>query len=54
VFTVASSTLVAHPVVFGDIAGGQVEVTQGLSLDMDIVVDARGLSEGQAVVVGSE
>ena len=54
VFTVASSTLVAHPVTLGDIAGGQVEVTQGLSSDMDIVVDARGLSEGQEVVVGAE
>lgn len=54
VFTVASSTLVAHPVTFGVIQGGQVEVTDGVSLDMDIVVDARGLSEGQIVVVDSE
>ncbi len=54
VFTVASSTLVSHPITFGAIQGGQVEVTQGLDLGMDIVVDARGLSEGQVVVVDSE
>lgn len=54
VFTVASSTLVAHPITFGAITGEQVEVTQGLSLDMDIVVDARGLSDGQVVVVDSQ
>jgi RND family efflux transporter MFP subunit len=54
VFTVASSTLVSHPIAFGAIVGGQVEVTEGLTPDMDIVVDARGLSDGQAVVVDSE
>ena len=53
VFTVASSTLVSHPVTFGAIVGGQVEVAKGLTPDMDIVVDARGLSEGQEVEVGS-
>jgi len=51
VFTVASSTLVAHPVVFGPIAGGQVTIVSGLTFDMDIVVDARGLLEGQEVKV---
>ncbi len=50
-FTVASSTLVAHPLTLGAIQGGQVEVREGISLDMDIVADARGLSEGQVVVV---
>lgn len=51
VFTVSSSTLVAHPVVFGAIVGGQVAITSGVSLDMDIVTDARGLSDGQRVIV---
>lgn len=51
VFTVASSTLVAHPITFGAIVGGQVEVTEGLTLQMDIVVDARGLFEGQVVAI---
>jgi len=51
VFSVASSTLVAHPIVLGAIQGGQVEVTEGLTLSMDIVADARGLSEGQVVTI---
>lgn len=51
VFTVASSTLVAHPITLGAIQGGQVEVVDGLVLSMDIVADARGLSEGQAVAI---
>ncbi len=51
VFTVASSTLVAHPVTLGAILGEQVTVTEGLTLDMDIVTDARGLSDGQQVQV---
>lgn len=51
VFTVASSTLVAHPITLGAIQGGQVEVLAGLTLSMDIVVDARGLSEGQEVAI---
>lgn len=54
VFTVASSTLVSHPITFGAIRGGQVEVIQGLSLTMDIVADARGLSDGQMVVIDSQ
>lgn len=54
VFTVASSTLVAHPITLGAIQGGQVEVKEGVTPDMDIVVDARGLSDGQVVVVDSE
>lgn len=51
VFTVASSTLMAHPVVFGAIVGSQVTISSGLTLDMAIVTDARGLSDGQEVVV---
>ena len=54
VFTVASSTLVAHSITLGAIQGGQVEVTEGLTFSMDIVVDARGLSDGEVVVVGSQ
>ncbi len=54
VFTIASSTLVAHPITLGAIQGGQVEVTAGLTTDMDIVIDARGLSDGEVVVVDSE
>jgi RND family efflux transporter MFP subunit len=52
VFTVsASSTLQAHPVSVGSILGDQIVVTSGLSPDLPIVTDARGLSEGQTVIV---
>ncbi len=54
VFTVASSTLVSHPITLGPILGDQVTVTAGLTLDMDIVTDARGLADGQKVVVDSQ
>jgi RND family efflux transporter MFP subunit len=54
VFTVASSTLVSHPITLGTILGDQITVTTGLSLDMDIVTDARGLADGQVVVVDSQ
>ena len=53
-FTTNQLTKLVTPIVFGAIVGGQVVVTEGLSLDMDIVADARGLSEGQQVVVDSE
>ncbi len=54
VFTVASSTLVSHPITLGVILGDQITVTSGLTLDMDIVTDARGLADGQVVVVDSQ
>ena len=54
VFTVSSSTLVAHPITLGTILGGQITVVSGLTLDMDIVTDARGLAAGQTVVVDSQ
>ncbi|MDR3571538.1 MAG: HlyD family efflux transporter periplasmic adaptor subunit [Candidatus Pacebacteria bacterium] len=54
VFTVSSSTLVAKPIVFGSILGDQVQVTSGLTPDMDIVSDARGLSDGETIVVDSQ
>lgn len=54
VFTVSSTTLVAHPIVFGSILGEQITITEGLTLDMEIVTDARGLSDGQTVVVDQD
>lgn len=54
VFTVsASSTLVSHPITLGAILGDQVVVLSGITPDMTIVTDARGLAEGQTVVVDS-
>jgi hypothetical protein len=51
VFTVSSSTLSAHPVTLGTILGNQVTVTAGLTPDLVIVTDARGLTDGETVVV---
>lgn len=49
----ASSTLVALRVQEGAIMGEQIQILQGLEGNEDIVVDARGLKEGQVVTVGS-
>lgn len=51
VFTVSSSTLHALPITLGTILGDTVVVTQGLTPETDIVTDARGLADGQTVVV---
>ncbi|HET8581002.1 MAG TPA: efflux RND transporter periplasmic adaptor subunit [Candidatus Paceibacterota bacterium] len=54
VFTVsADDTLVAHPISFGPILGDRVTVTEGLTPDMAIVTDARGLFEGEKVEVAT-
>jgi len=49
VFTVADNRLVSHDVVLGAIQGSSVEIIEGLTADMKIVVDARGYVEGQEV-----
>ncbi len=52
VFTVsASSTLIAHPVTQGTLLGNQIVITEGLTPDMIIVTDARGLKDGAKVTV---
>jgi len=51
VFTVASSTLVAHPITLGTLLGDQVTVLSGLTADLLIVTDARRLSDGETVIV---
>lgn len=54
VFTVGSSTLASIPVTLGTILGDQVQIVSGLTPEMDIVTDARGLSDGQTVIVDSQ
>lgn len=52
VFTVnAERKLVSHPVRIGPLLGSKVLIDSGLVPDMEIVVDARGLREGQEVTV---
>lgn len=54
VFTVdESGRIVAHLVTIGDVHGDRIEVLSGITTDMRIVTDARGLSEGEKVTVGS-
>lgn len=45
------SRLVARPVELGALLGERVEIAGGISKDTDIVLDARGLREGQSVIV---
>ncbi len=52
VFTVTeASTLAAHAIALGTLRGGSVEVASGLDPALSIVLDARGLQEGQKVGV---
>ena len=51
-FTVSEqNTLVSHPVTLGALEGSSVVVIDGLTADTVIVVDARGLKDGQVVTV---
>lgn len=45
--------LVAHPVEVGQVRGDRIEIISDLPLDLPIVRDARGLSEGQEVRIAS-
>ncbi len=45
------NTLVARPVELGTLRGAFVEIVSGITLDDSIVTDARGLKEGQVVIV---
>ena len=47
----SDNKLVSQKVVLGDITGDSVVVVEGLTPDTRIVVDARGLKEGQEVEV---
>jgi HlyD family secretion protein len=51
VFTVESSTLVAHKVTIGELLGDRVVILAGLTPEMTIVTDARGLRNGEVVEV---
>lgn len=51
VFTLDADVLVAHEVELGALLGDRVVVSSGLTSDMRIVTDARGLREGEQVEV---
>jgi hypothetical protein len=50
-FEVVEGKLKAITLTLGEISGDSVVVTQGLTLDTQIVVDARGLKEDAEVEV---
>lgn len=54
VFTVSDGKLAIKEVKIGKLSGESVQVNEGLTLDDEIVVDARGLKDGQEVVVASQ
>ena len=50
VFTVnEENKLVAHQIILGPILGEKIIIKEGVTADMEIVVDARGLKEGEEV-----
>ncbi len=54
VFTVATDgALVAHKVEIGDVIGDRIAILSGVTPDLKIVTDARGLSEGEKVTVAT-
>ncbi len=54
VYTVEDGVIVSHPVTVGAVRNIFIEIPSGLTSDMEIVVDARGLSEGEKVTVISK
>ena len=48
-YTIEDSRIKSHPVELGQIYGSVIEVLNGAESNMEIVVDARGLSIGQQV-----
>ena len=51
VFVVDDGRVAAREIAIGKLSGDSVQVTDGLSLDTEIIVDARGLKEGAEVSV---
>jgi multidrug efflux pump subunit AcrA (membrane-fusion protein) len=51
VFTVVDNKLVVKEIKIGKLSGDSVQVSEGLTADTEIVADARGLKEGDEVVV---
>lgn len=52
VFTVdTEGRIVAHTVTIGDVVGDRIQVISGVTADMRIVTDVRGLSAGQKVQI---
>ncbi|MBI5456639.1 HlyD family efflux transporter periplasmic adaptor subunit [Candidatus Kaiserbacteria bacterium] len=53
VFTVVESKIVTKEITIGKLSGEYVQVTAGIDASTEIVVDARGLKEGDVVTASS-
>lgn len=53
-YTASSSSVAAVPVTLGVLSGDSVEIKTGLTMDMSIVKDARGLKDGTVVSLLSQ
>jgi RND family efflux transporter MFP subunit len=51
IFVVEDGMIKARPVTLGNVLGNSVEIIAGLDFDTEFVVDARGLTEGEAVQI---
>jgi multidrug efflux pump subunit AcrA (membrane-fusion protein) len=51
VFVVENEKLVARPVVLGTVSGSMVTVLEGIDATTPFVVDARGKTAGESVLV---
>jgi hypothetical protein len=46
-----TNTLISHKVDIGSIVGEKIIITNGITPTMEIVLDARGLQEGDVVTI---
>lgn len=53
VFTVENGKTVSHQIITGVLLGSRIEVTSGITADMLIIEDARGLKNDEEVVVSN-
>ncbi len=53
VFIVESGHIVSKEIKIGKLSGSSVQITEGLTADTDIVIDARGLKDGDEVTTST-
>jgi RND family efflux transporter MFP subunit len=54
VFSIVDEKLVTQPVEIGSVRDTYIEILSGVTADMEIVVDVRGLSDGERVTIISK
>ncbi|TAJ14925.1 efflux RND transporter periplasmic adaptor subunit [Patescibacteria group bacterium] len=53
VFTVENEKTVSHQIITGALSGSRIEVISGITTDMLIIEDARGLKDDEGVIVSN-